>query len=419
MRGEQAKFAKKMAEELREGLPISETEREIIEYYFHRGFQYRSILFFLEKYHNIRLSERTLKRRLKDFGLKRRETVDENIENMARNIITDEISAGPDRLNGYRSMWHILRLRYHINVPRRLVASLMKEVDPEGVELRKRRRLHRRTYVSPGPNFAWHVDGYDKLKPYGFSIHGCVDGFSRRILWLHVQRSNKKPKIIAKYFYDYVRATGGCPVRLLTDRGTENGLIAAMQCYLRANGQDEFAGPKAHQYLSSPSNQRIECYWSSLRKLRSSWWIDFFADLLQSGILDLSNEIHKEALWFCFADVLQKDLDKTREHWNSHRIRKSHETTVPGVPDILYFLPEQSGEGREDCLVQVQPLMLQEVEQQVFGEAQEEEETDEIWEEYFHYVMENNGLTDPATIFEAGELFQLLVNFASGIPETN
>ena len=75
----------------------------------------------------------------------------------------------------------------------------------------KLRRLHRRTYVCPGPNFAWHVDGYDKLKPYGFSIHGSVDGFSRRVLWLQVQRSNKKLKIIARYFYDYVKATGVVP----------------------------------------------------------------------------------------------------------------------------------------------------------------------------------------------------------------
>ena len=66
-RGEQAKFAKKIAEELREGLPISGTEREIIEYYFHRGFQYRRIVFFLEKYHIIRLSERLLTKILKTW----------------------------------------------------------------------------------------------------------------------------------------------------------------------------------------------------------------------------------------------------------------------------------------------------------------------------------------------------------------
>lgn len=22
----------------------------------------------------------------------------------------------------------------------------------------------------------WHVDGFDKLKPYAFAVHGCVDG---------------------------------------------------------------------------------------------------------------------------------------------------------------------------------------------------------------------------------------------------
>jgi hypothetical protein len=144
----------------------------------------------------------------------------------------------------------------------------------------------------------------------------------------------------------------------------------------------------------------------------------FFADLLQSDILDLTNDIHKEALWFCFADVLQRDLDKARQHWNSHRIRRSHETTVPGIPDILYFIPEQSGEDREDCLVQVLPCKLEEVEQEILG-GSTEEETDEVWEEYFHYVMENNRLTYPATIFEAGELFQSLVGFAAGVPEAN
>ena len=27
-----------------------------------------------------------------------------------------------------------------------------------------------------GPNYVGHCDGYDKLKPYGFAIHGCMDG---------------------------------------------------------------------------------------------------------------------------------------------------------------------------------------------------------------------------------------------------
>ena len=27
-----------------------------------------------------------------------------------------------------------------------------------------------------------HADGYDKLKPYGFPVHGCIDDWSIRLL---------------------------------------------------------------------------------------------------------------------------------------------------------------------------------------------------------------------------------------------
>ena len=53
------------------------SERDLIEYYFYRGLMYRHITLMLEKQHNIIMNQRTLKRRLKDYGLKRREKVDE------------------------------------------------------------------------------------------------------------------------------------------------------------------------------------------------------------------------------------------------------------------------------------------------------------------------------------------------------
>ena len=36
------------------------------------------------------------------------------------------------------------------------------------------------------PNFYWHTQGYEKWKPYDLFIHDCVDGFSRKMLWLKV-----------------------------------------------------------------------------------------------------------------------------------------------------------------------------------------------------------------------------------------
>lgn len=50
-------------------------------------------------------------------------------------------------------------------------------LDPEGVELRRRHELRRRIYQNRGPNYAIHIDGFDKLKPYGFPIHGAIDGY--------------------------------------------------------------------------------------------------------------------------------------------------------------------------------------------------------------------------------------------------
>ena len=83
-----------------------------------------------------------------------------------------------------------------------------------------------------------------------------------------------------------------------------------MQCYLGAEGLDEYAASKAHKYVKSTGNQRIGSYWSHFRRQRSSWWIDFFNDFHESDILDLTDEIHTEALfalWISCRMILIKE----------------------------------------------------------------------------------------------------------------
>ena len=72
------------------------------------------------------------------------------------------------------------------------------------VEQRARHRLTRRTYISTGTNYTWYIDGYDKLKPFGFIIHGARDGYSGKIIWLFVGSRNNDPKVIAYYFVNCV-----------------------------------------------------------------------------------------------------------------------------------------------------------------------------------------------------------------------
>lgn len=150
----------------------SEDERAITEYYFARGLQYNTIIDFLSKRHGISMSERTLRSRLNVYGLRRR-SPDYNLDEI-RELMQEKLQ-GPACMGGYRSMWHALRISGH-QVSRNVVEQLMRELDPEGCEIRKARRLRRRTYRVPGPNHCWHTDGYDKLRPHGFPIHGCIDG---------------------------------------------------------------------------------------------------------------------------------------------------------------------------------------------------------------------------------------------------
>ena len=174
-------------------------------------------------------------------------------------------------MGGYRSMWHALRISGH-QVTRNIVEQLMRELDPEGCQIRRARRLRRRTYRLPGPNHCWHTDGYDKLKPYGFPIHGCIDGWSRKMIWLHVARSNN-PLVPGMFYIESVQEYG-CPVKLRNDCGTDNGVMAALHCEFRST-------PDAHFFGTSPANQRIESWWSQLRKSRSTWWINYFKDLIE------------------------------------------------------------------------------------------------------------------------------------------
>lgn len=78
------------------------------------------------------------------------------------------------RLGGYRSMCRLLRQKHRLMVPHETVRQMLKQIDPAAVSARRQHRLNRRSYFSRGPNDMWHIDGYDKLQPYGIMISGFV-----------------------------------------------------------------------------------------------------------------------------------------------------------------------------------------------------------------------------------------------------
>ena len=202
--------------------------------------------------------------------------------------------------------------------------------------------------------------------------------------------------------------TIGCPVELITDLGTENGLAAAMQSFFRDN-------PEARRYVSSPRNQRIEGWWSYYSKNRCVWWRNFFSDLEFQGIVDTTSEISLECLCYCFNKVLQKELDSVKEHWNTHKIRKSRNDTVPGRPDSLFLLPDLH--GAKDCLLDAPAAEIE------FGTQHITEEldgTDNENQEHFDYARVSLSMPLPDNWEEALQLYKKLMHAAlhMGIPHS-
>ena len=76
-------------------------------------------------------------------------------------------------------------------------------------------------------------------------------------------------------------------MKLVSNLGTENGIMASLQCIFR----DDL---RSHQYVPSPRNQRIESWLSYFRKTRTTQWMKFFKYLEEQEILNQSNELQSD-----------------------------------------------------------------------------------------------------------------------------
>jgi hypothetical protein len=76
-------------------------------------------------------------------------------------LYINKLLKGTGKLHGYRWMYHKCHI-HGFNVRKEDVRLILSCLDPDGVNFRKARRLHRRDYYARGPNCVWHFDGHDK-----------------------------------------------------------------------------------------------------------------------------------------------------------------------------------------------------------------------------------------------------------------
>ena len=131
----------------------------------------------------------------------------------------------------------------------------MARLNPDNAILRWCMVVARRRYNVPWPNSLWHLDGHHSLIRWNLVVHGCIDGFSRRIIFLQCS-SNNLSNTVLSFFLDAIETDGGLwPSRIRVDKGVENVLVCDAMVEARGEGRGSFiAGPSTH-------NQRIERLW--------------------------------------------------------------------------------------------------------------------------------------------------------------
>jgi hypothetical protein len=204
----------------------------------------------------------------------------------------------------------------------------------------------------------WSLDGYEKLKNFGFSIYACIDTYSRAIIWIYVGRGNMTALSSLKQFLRTVSYSGVRPLFTRSDHGIETPLWAGAQAILADLDQTELRyttedndqrvhrqGARlssCHIWGPSTSNQRIESWWEKLLKGVSQRWIAFSHELIDSGLFQPNRLAHQIAVYALYGPMIRQEVADFTEMWNGHRIRpqKNREHLVAGIPMDLYNTSE-------------------------------------------------------------------------------
>ncbi|KNF03217.1 hypothetical protein PSTG_03482 [Puccinia striiformis f. sp. tritici PST-78] len=122
-------------------------------------------------------------------------------------------------------------------------------------------------YRTLGPDHIWACDGHDKLKPFGITVYGFVDAWSRKVLGMFVHVTNNDPKHIAVYFLH----------------------LASNLCAILFKEEAE----KRMHFTKLTHNQKIEAMWSQMMKQHNQPIKDDKLAEINSGRYDKDDEAQK------------------------------------------------------------------------------------------------------------------------------
>ena len=257
------------------------------------------------------VSERTVRRRMNDFGLSIASQYgvlsDALLDSEVRSILSMHPNAG------YRMMTGFLYAK-GLRIQQRRVRASLDRVDPVGVADRwsRNRAINRRAYFVPHPNALWHIDGNMSLIRWGIVVHGAIDGYSRLVTYLSCSTNNRADTVL-QLFLEACQVHG-FPSRVRSDHGGENYSVAQFMLLYRGVNRG------SHMTGRSTRNQRIERLWRDVFENCLSPFYTRFYFMESQAILDVECNTQLACLQYVFLPRIQKSLDSFREAWNHHQL---------------------------------------------------------------------------------------------------
>ena len=238
--------------------------RNDLSQYILQGLQRREILHFAKPYDPYYACSICTLDCLKAFDLY---YIDKNVSISSAKVVICKEMHGPGKLLGYRAMQTKIRQKYGLKIPCDRTYDLMYDTDPDLLENRQpglKKKQRTKHFTSNGPNWILSVDGHDKLmgfqnSTFPLAIYEGVDTFSRKLLWLKMWITNSRPEFIGnKWYLEYLFESRKLPDFMRMNCGTETGIMATMQSYLRRNHGDLEDPTDSIMYGPSTSNQVLD-----------------------------------------------------------------------------------------------------------------------------------------------------------------
>lgn len=256
---------------LRRGLPTQVEEvvkNRIRVLFFEVGLEDTEMLLILQG-EGFKITKYTLVRLRFELGLRRRVRGIEQCQEadrLVQRLVAEELEKGVIDGYGRRYLYTHFRQRGHIIARDRLFQAY-RTINFEAVERRKRDlQRHRGEYIVPGPNFIWSVDGYCKLRPYGIEIYACIDAYSRYIIWVYIGISASTAVSCVHQYLQTLEAVQLQPRFVRSDRGVETVMLADAHYQLQETYEPDLQFEECYLYGTSTANQRIEAWWQQLSK---------------------------------------------------------------------------------------------------------------------------------------------------------